>query len=334
VRQYSTREVADIAGLAVPQIRRWARAGLVTPTKDSQGRWRYSFQDLALLRTASNLLAAKLTPHRVTRALRLIREQLPPGRPLSAVRIVVDGRRVLVKDRLASWEPESRQGTLDFDVKALTESAISSGRGAFDPPAVAGPRAVIHRSEGADVRGAAEHRAVTDLRAAAERRAARDRAARSKRGAGSPAAAERDEAKETAENLYAAGLDLELAGREREARKAYEAALARDPRHVSARINLGRLLHAAHSLPEAEALYRAALEHEPANALAAFNLGVALEDQDKIDAAIDTYRRALAIDESYADAHFNLARLLESRGDKRGALRHLSSFRRLLQRDS
>jgi DNA-binding transcriptional MerR regulator len=103
VRQYSTREVADIAGLPVPQIRRWARAGLVAPTKDAQGRWRYSFQDLALLRTASKLLAGKLTPHRVTRALRLIREQQPPGRPLSAVRIVVDGRRVLVKDRLASW---------------------------------------------------------------------------------------------------------------------------------------------------------------------------------------------------------------------------------------
>jgi tetratricopeptide (TPR) repeat protein len=223
---------------------------------------------------------------------------------LSAVRIVVDGPRVLVKDRLASWEPESRQGILDFDVKALTEAALTPGRDAF----------------GADV--------IAELRAArgrdTARRGAEDRAA----------AAERDEAKETAERLYAAGLDLELAGREREARKAYEAAIDRDPRHVSAHINLGRLLHAAHSLSEAEALYRAALEQEPANALAAFNLGVALEDQDKTDGAIEAYRRALSIDDGYADAHFNLSRLLESRGDRRGALRHLSSFRRLIRRDS
>jgi tetratricopeptide (TPR) repeat protein len=169
---------------------------------------------------------------------------------------------------------------------------------------------------------------IAELRAArgrdTARRGAEDRAA----------AAERDEAKETAERLYAAGLDLELAGREREARKAYEAAIDRDPRHVSAHINLGRLLHAAHSLSEAEALYRAALEQEPANALAAFNLGVALEDQDKTDGAIEAYRRALSIDDGYADAHFNLSRLLESRGDRRGALRHLSSFRRLIRRDS
>jgi tetratricopeptide (TPR) repeat protein len=274
VREYSTREVAEIAGLPERQVRRWAGAGLVAPAKDAHGRWRYSFQDLALLRTARKLLDAELTPTRVTRALRLIREQLPAGRPLSAVRIVVDGRRVLVKDRLASWEPESRQGTLYFDVRTLAETAVPEVRSA--PP----------------------------------------------------------DAKETAAGLYAAGLDLELAGREREARKAYEAALERDPKLASAHINLGRLLHAAHSLGEAEAQYRAALEQEPHNALAAFNLGVALEDQGRIEPAIEAYRRALAIDESYADAHFNLSRLLESRGDKRGALRHLSCFRRLMQRDS
>lgn len=320
MRDYSTREVAEITGLPVPQIRRWARANLVTPTKDAQGRWRYSFQDLALLRTASRLLAAKLTSNRVTRALRLIREQLPPGRPLSAVRIVVDGPRVLVRDRLASWEPESRQGTLDFDIKALTERAPAP-RGASDPGSSDEPTVDLARRAVS---------AVTPLRGG------RARGTPSKGAAhrDDKVAVERDEAKETADNLYAAGLDLELAGREREARKAYEAALERDSRHVSARINLGRLLHAAHSLAEAEALYRAALEQEPRNPLAAFNLGVALEDQDKVDEAIEAYRRALACDDTYADAHFNLSRLLESRGDKRGALRHLSSFRRLMRRDS
>ena len=121
MREYSTREVADVVGLSERRIRRSAREGVVTPSKDASGRWRYSFQDLALLRTASKLLGTELSPHRITRTLRLLREQLPAGRPLSAVRILVDGRRVTVKDRLASWEPESRQGTLDFDVRSLAE---------------------------------------------------------------------------------------------------------------------------------------------------------------------------------------------------------------------
>lgn len=274
MREYSTREVADIAGLPEAQIRRWARAGLVTPSKDARGRWRYSFQDLALLRTAGKLLGARLTPNRITKALRLIREQLPAGRPLSAVRVYVTGQRVVVKDRLAAWEPESRQGTLDFDVRALSEQVA---------PQIP-RRSRIELERQADSAG-----------------------------------------------LYQAALDLELAGRGDEAREAYETVLQRDPKLVSARINLGRLLHAANRLTEAEALYRAALEQDPRNAVAAFNLGVALEDQGEAEAAVDAYQCALANDDGYADAHFNLSRLLEAKGDARGALRHLSSFRRLVR---
>ena len=81
-------------------------------------------------------------------------------------------------------------------------------------------------------------------------------------------------------------------------------------------------------------MYRSALAIAPDHALAAFNLGVALEDLGRGDDAVDAYRRALAIDAGYADAHFNLSRLLEARGDARGALRHLSSFRRLMRRNS
>ena len=275
MREYSTREVADIAGLTEAQVRRWARAELITPHKDEYGHWCYSFQDLALLRTAGKLAGSHLTLNRVTRTLRMIRDQLPPGRPLSAVRILVTGRHVVVKDRLASWEPQSRQGTLDFDVQALSAQLA--------------PRRT-HRS-----------------RAPVERQT------------------------KSAAGLYQAALDLELAGRGEEASEAYEAALEQDPKLVSARINLGRLLHAKNRVAEAEALYRAALEQDPRNALAAFNLGVALEDQGESEAAVAAYRRTLAIDDAYADAHFNLSRLLEAKGDARGALRHLSTFKRLMQ---
>jgi tetratricopeptide (TPR) repeat protein len=276
VREYSTREVTDLTGLPEALIRSWARARLITPNKDLQGRWRYSFQDLALLRTAGKLLKAHLSLNRITRTLRTVRKQLPTGRPLSAVRILVTGRQVIVRDRLASWEPVSRQGTLDFDVQKLSQ-----------PIAPHIPR----RSR-----------------------------------------AELEKAAPSAEGLYQAALDLELAGRGAEARDAYEAALARNPDFVSARINLGRLMHAENRITEAEALYRAALVQDPRSALAAFNLGVALEDQGAASAAIEAYGKALAIEPNYADAHFNLSRLLEANGDARGALRHLNTFRRLLHK--
>jgi tetratricopeptide (TPR) repeat protein len=277
VPAYTTREVADLAGLPEARVRRWARAGLVTPSKDGQGRWRYSFQDLAVLRTAGRLLDADVTVNCVTRTLSLLREQLPAGRPLSAVRILVMGQRVVVRDRLASWEPESGQGALDFDVRAMSEQVAAQ----------------LPRRSQADL----------------ERHA------------------------KTADDLYETALDLELAGRFDAAREIYEAVLQRDPKLVGARINLGRLLHAAGNLREAEALYRAALEQDSGNALAMFNLGVALEDQGKASDAAETYQALLAIDDDYADAHYNLSRLLEAQGDARGALRHLSCFRRLMQND-
>ena len=249
----------------------------MTPRKDVHGRWRYSFQDLAVLRTASQLLAANVSVNRVTRTLSLLREQLPAGRPLSAVRILVIGQRVIVRDRLASWEPQSGQGALDFDVQAMSE--------------LVAPKLPLRTPPELEQHG------------------------------------------NSAEDLYETALDLELAGRFDAARETYEAVLKRYPNLVGARINLGRLMHAAGHLGQAEAHYRAALELKPGNALAAFNLGVALEDQGKADAAAEAYRAALAADEAYADAHYNLSRLLEAQGDLRSALRHLSRFRRLMQSD-
>lgn len=276
MREYSTREVADLAGLPESRVRRWTQDGLVAPHKDGS-RWRYSFQDLAALRTAGKLLDAGVSVKRVTRTLKLLKDQLPAGRPLSAVRLFVTGGRVIVRDRLASWEPESGQGTLDFDVQQVSQQLA--------PELPARRRAEPERQP------------------------------------------------ESADALYQAALDLELAGRGDEARETYEAVLRSDPDLVGARINLGRLMHAAGNLREAEALYRAALERNAGSAIAAFNLGVVLEDQGRADEAATAYRAVLAIDDGYADAHYNLSRLLETQGDARGALRHLSHFRRLVQND-
>ncbi|MGB6310004.1 MAG: tetratricopeptide repeat protein [Steroidobacteraceae bacterium] len=133
-------------------------------------------------------------------------------------------------------------------------------------------------------------------------------------------------AHDTAEKYYAEAFVLEDTDPE-SARAAYISCLEADPRHVEARINLGRLLHLAGRLTEAERIYRAAQKPEP---LLAFNLAVLLEDLNKEPDAIVAYRAALALDPQLADAHFNLARLYERARNPKASLRHLLAYRRMI----
>jgi tetratricopeptide (TPR) repeat protein len=117
-----------------------------------------------------------------------------------------------------------------------------------------------------------------------------------------------------------------------EAKAAYHHALDLDPAHATARINLGRMLHAEGNLAGAEVQYREAARCEPENALAWYNLGVLLEDARRPSDALLCYERAVDLDASLADAHYNLALLYESAGRLRDAVRHLMIFRRLTRR--
>jgi tetratricopeptide (TPR) repeat protein len=107
----------------------------------------------------------------------------------------------------------------------------------------------------------------------------------------------------------------------------YQACVKADPKHMEARLNLGRLLHEKGGLKEAERVYRGAEGAEP---LLSFNLAVLLEDLDRAGEAMAVYRHAIALDPGLADAHFNLARLYEQAGNARDALRHLLAYRRLM----
>lgn len=119
MRTYTSREVAELLGISAQRVRSFARRGVVTPARNERGHYRFSFQDLVLLRTAKDLVAAALGPRRVWRALRAVRDQLPRGRPLSSVRVLAEADRVLVRERNTAWEPESGQTILNFEVEEL-----------------------------------------------------------------------------------------------------------------------------------------------------------------------------------------------------------------------
>jgi tetratricopeptide (TPR) repeat protein len=127
------------------------------------------------------------------------------------------------------------------------------------------------------------------------------------------------------------GIELED-GSPLEARAAYHHALDLSPGHVTARINLGRLLHAEGKLEGAESHYREALRREPLSALAWYNLGVLLEDLGRPEEALGCYERSVRSDPALADAHYNLALLYERAGRTQDAVRHFAIFRRLAPR--
>jgi tetratricopeptide (TPR) repeat protein len=131
-----------------------------------------------------------------------------------------------------------------------------------------------------------------------------------------------------ADAWYELASDLELSD-PAEARAAYEKAIALDPAHIDAHVNLGRLLHEEGDPAGAETHYRAALAADPSHPVAAFNLGVALDDLGRLAQAADAYRRAIELDPDNPDAHYNLAGILERQHDKAGAVRHLTRYRAL-----
>lgn len=145
------------------------------------------------------------------------------------------------------------------------------------------------------------------------------------------AEAARDRADElAAEDWYGLACELELTAPD-EAIDAYRRTLEIDPNHPDAHLNLGRLLHEQDEFEEAEAHYKAALEARPRDATASFNLGVVLEDQERFREALDAYDAAIEADPDYADAYYNLAGLYE-RLDKRDvALKHLKTYKQLVE---
>jgi tetratricopeptide (TPR) repeat protein len=114
-----------------------------------------------------------------------------------------------------------------------------------------------------------------------------------------------------------------------EAIRAYRRCLTANPGNVAARVNCGRLLHAAEHLADAESLYREGLNAGCEDANLLFNLALVLEDTGRELEAVDLYKRALKLDPEFADAHFNLARLYQHLNMSRAAIRHWNHYRRL-----
>jgi tetratricopeptide (TPR) repeat protein len=122
---FSGTEVARLLGLSVGRLRTLDRAGVVSPSARRRGRRAYTFSDLIALRTAQALLARRVRLRDVTRAVTALRRSLPKvTRPLSELRIVSDGQKVVVRSQEGAYEPLTGQMLLDFEVKSLRDDVV------------------------------------------------------------------------------------------------------------------------------------------------------------------------------------------------------------------
>src|SRR6185369_3063199 len=60
------------------------------------------------------LMAERIPPRRVLRALRKLRERVPEARPLTELQLRADGDRVVVRDGAARWQADSGQVLFPF----------------------------------------------------------------------------------------------------------------------------------------------------------------------------------------------------------------------------
>jgi tetratricopeptide (TPR) repeat protein len=270
---FSGAEVTRLLGISAGRLRSLDKAGIVTPTGRRKGRRAYTFSDIIALRAARDLLARKVRLRDVARAVENIRSTLPKvTRPLAELRIVSDGKGVVVKSAAGTFEPLTGQMVLDFEVKSLRDDVVRVLR-----PMVGRDRA----------------KTAYDLYVRASQ------------------IDEEPATMSEAEELYRRAVEIDpwLAiaytnlgnicfrrGEEAEAEKLYGRALEIDRVQPEAQYNLGYVMLERGRAGEAIAFFRGAIESDPRFADAYFNLAMAYEQIGDSAKARPCWRKYLEIE--------------------------------------
>jgi tetratricopeptide (TPR) repeat protein len=238
---YGVRDVERLLHLSRATLRALIAAGFVSPERGPRNAWRFSFQDLIVLRTAQALADANVPQRRITRAMKELRRQLPASMPLSGLAIGAVADRVVVREAGARWQADSGQYLLEFggDPDAGSLSVVAP------PPSAPDWHARALALEASDPRGAL---------AAYERAVAQDPS-----------------------NLDARinwGSFLHETGRYAEAERIYRGALEALGSEPVLLYNLGVLLEDMNRRMEAAQAYATAIRANPALADAHYNLGL------------------------------------------------------------
>src|SRR5437870_12947768 len=129
--RFTPEETQRIVGLTGKQLDYWDRLRLVSPRKEQGSRF-YDFGDLIGLRTVKQLIEKGVPANRLRRALAALREKLAQVQaPLAELRVLSDGKDVIVEREGARLEPLTGQFVMNFETRQLDEEVqVISVRGA------------------------------------------------------------------------------------------------------------------------------------------------------------------------------------------------------------
>jgi tetratricopeptide (TPR) repeat protein len=113
---YTLRGIQQMLGISRGVIVGLVSAGFVSPTRGHRNEYRFTFQDVVLLRTAYSLQQAHIPPRTIHRSLKRLAATLPADLPMSGLRIKAIGKSIAVRANDAHWEADSGPGLIDFEV--------------------------------------------------------------------------------------------------------------------------------------------------------------------------------------------------------------------------
>jgi tetratricopeptide (TPR) repeat protein len=124
MQTYSLREIGAILSLSRAVISGFIASGFVTPSRGKKREYRFTFQDLVLLRTAQGLQAAHIPPRKILQSLRRLRATLPEELPLTGLRITAVGNEVAVREGAVQRQVDTGQLLMDFGL-APSEGTVA-----------------------------------------------------------------------------------------------------------------------------------------------------------------------------------------------------------------
>jgi len=129
--RFSRDEVQRILDLTPKQLDYWDRLRLVSSRKEQNTRF-YNFHDLIGLRTVKQLTENGVPANRLGRALAALRKGiLSSHAPLNELRVLSNGRDVIVERDGVRVDPLSGQLVMNFDTRELGEKVrVMSGHSA------------------------------------------------------------------------------------------------------------------------------------------------------------------------------------------------------------
>jgi len=270
---FTAADVVRLLGLSTGRLRSLERAGVVVPTGEKGRRRAYTFPDVIALRVARDLFGKRVKMREVAEAVQNLRRALPKvTRPLAELRIVSDGRRMVVKSSSGTFEPATGQMVLDFEVKELRDDVVRVLR-----PGVTSERAKNAYELYVKASSLDEDPATMDEAAALYQRAV-----------------------EIDPSLAIAYTNLGNVcfrrGDDEAAEALYRRALGIDAAQPEAQYNLGYVMLERGQARESIDYFRGALKSDPRFADAYFNLAMAHEQVDEPAKARPCWRKYLEIE--------------------------------------